>query len=505
MNAQSRPAPTDMQLIARREIEAKPGALEVPSPSEPYRVAKCLNRELYTANGLPTLAYWRGDFWRHEGTHWELRSVLGRNPHIKLKNDLYRVLDAAVYEKHQGDGKATLVDWKPTSSKLNNTIDALMSLVDYVVPDNATPPMLAGDTGELPGNPGEFVAMENGLFHIPTGKMHPHTPRLFNTYCLPYAYDPNAITPVWSQFLAETFAHDPNAEKCLQEFAGYIISGRTDMHKALLMVGPRRAGKGTILRVLTQLVGKNNTVAPTLNSLGGDFGAWSLIGKPLAVIGDAREAKPGNNQVMTERLLGIIGEDSITVDRKGISPWSGKLSNRFVIASNELPRFVDASGAIVSRFMMFELQRSVEGNEDTHLGAKLSKEMPGIFNWALEGLKRLEEAGRFTVPTTMAEMTNHMHDAASTAHQFIEDCLEVTGNENDRVRTPEVYKMWTRWHQENGYRNTPNQATMCRNLRAASGQRINDRLRDLPDSTKKERKRARFVLGIKLRPVDFYY
>ena len=54
------------------------------------------------------------------------------------------------------------------------------------------------------------------------------------------------------------------------------------------MVGPTRGGKGAIARVLGALVGRENVAGPTLSSLGGDFGLAPLIGKPLAVISDAR-------------------------------------------------------------------------------------------------------------------------------------------------------------------------------------------------------------------------
>jgi phage/plasmid-associated DNA primase len=34
----------------------------------------------------------------------------------------------------------------------------------------------------------------------------------------------------------------------LQEWFGYILSGRTDLQKILLLIGPRRSGKGTTSR-----------------------------------------------------------------------------------------------------------------------------------------------------------------------------------------------------------------------------------------------------------------
>ena len=92
----------------------------------------------------------------------------------------------------------------------------------------------------------------------------------------------------WFDFLDALWPQEPNAADLLGEWFGYVISGRLDLHKILLMVGPTRGGKGAIARVLSALVGRQNVAGPTLNSLGGDFGLAPLIGKPLAIISDAR-------------------------------------------------------------------------------------------------------------------------------------------------------------------------------------------------------------------------
>ena len=72
-----------------------------------------------------------------------------------------------------------------------------------------------------------------------------------------------------------------------------------------------------------------------------------------------RELGTGTN-VIVERLLSISGEDWLTIDRKFKEPWSGKLNTRFVVVSNELPRFGDASGAIANRFVVLSLRRPIQ-------------------------------------------------------------------------------------------------------------------------------------------------
>jgi putative DNA primase/helicase len=133
----------------------------------------------------------------------------------------------------------------------------------------------------------------------------------------------------WLAFLGELWPDEPDAVKVLGEWFGYIISGRLDLHKILLMVGPTRGGKGVITRILTALIGMRNVCGPTLRSLGGEFGLAPLLGKPLAIVSDTRSEDsskvPG---VVVEHLLSISGEDTLTVNRKYRDQRSGKLHVR---------------------------------------------------------------------------------------------------------------------------------------------------------------------------------
>src|SRR5262249_45815776 len=135
----------------------------------------------------------------------------------------------------------------------------------------------------------------------------------------------------WERFLGELWPGDDNAIASLQEVFGYLLAGDTSQQKAFMIVGPKRAGKGTIGRVLTGLLGPHNVAAPTLASLATNFGLSPLIGKPLAVISDARLSTRADSKIVVERLLSISGEDSLTVDRKYKDPWTGRLPTRFVI------------------------------------------------------------------------------------------------------------------------------------------------------------------------------
>jgi len=130
--------------------------------------------------------------------------------------------------------------------------------------------------------------------------------------------------------------------------------------------------------VLRALVGPENVAGPTLSNLASNFGLAPLIGKPLAIISDARLSRRTDQAAVVERLLSISGEDALDIDRKHLEFWTGKLPTRLVLISNELPRLDDASGALPGRMILLRFTKSFFGKEDPNLSRKLLAGLPGI-------------------------------------------------------------------------------------------------------------------------------
>jgi putative DNA primase/helicase len=292
---------------------------------------------------------------------------------------LYAFTEHALYLNDKEERK----QWSPNRYKIGDLLEALSAIV--VLPDDFEQP------GWLDGREsGPIVATSNGLLDIESRQLRPHTPLYFGQVSVPFPYDPNVPEPKrWYAFLDALWPGEPDAIEVLGEWFGYVISGRTELHKIFAMVGPTRSGKGVIARIETALIGKRNVCGPTLSSLGSEFGLAPLLGKSLAIISDARSGGGKNSPVVVERLLSISGEDTLTVNRKYREQWSGKLPVRLHLISNELLRLGDASSAIVGRLVLLLTTRSWLGKEDYELETELRAELTGILNWALEGLRRL--------------------------------------------------------------------------------------------------------------------
>ncbi|GAA1288133.1 DNA primase family protein [Streptomyces javensis] len=416
-------------------------AEELPAPSNPMAVARRLLPDWQTEDGHLLCRRWRGSWMRWTGTCWrELDEQ-------QVKKSMYERLEHATYQAGTDkDGEPEIRDWAPTKPKIGNLLDAL-GAITLLPTDMDAPAWL--DRQAADRNDGPIVACENGLLRIRDRALLPLSPDFFNLVSVPFTYDPHASAPTWERFLRQVWPDDPEAIRAVQEWFGYVLSGRTEQQKILLMVGPSRSGKGTIARVLKELVGKENLAGPTLAGLGTNFGLSTLIGKPLAVISDARLSGNDNSQVV-ERLLTISGEDTIDIDRKYREPWTGKLPTRLMVLSNELPHFGDSSGVIARRFILLNTTVSWLGKEDPTLMDKLIAEMPGILNWALDGLARLETTGRITEPASSREAVTTMQDTASPTSAFIRE--RCTTGPTCSVPVDALWGVWREWAEDNGVR-----------------------------------------------------
>jgi putative DNA primase/helicase len=314
---------------------------------------------------MKTLLCWRGEWMTYTGNHWI------ETDQAELRGRIYNQLEHVHYEEDK-KGTIEIVPFNPNKRKIADVLEA-MRAVGHLSSKVDAPQWIGTAEGYSRAPAREIVSCTNGLLHVPTKKLLPHTPTFFSTVAVPFEYLPDAPAPTtWLNFLGSIWPDDPDSIALLQEYTGYILSGRTDMQKALLLIGPTRSGKGTYARMLGSLVGAGNAAGPTLASLGTNFGLSPLLGKPLAIVSDARLGSAGASTVV-ERLLSITGEDMLTVDRKFKDPWSGKLPSRFVILSNELPRFGDASGAVANRFLILQMTKSFLGKEDRTLDGPLDQ------------------------------------------------------------------------------------------------------------------------------------
>mgnify|MGYP001563081109 CR=1 FL=1 len=412
--------------------------------TEPVPTAQAIIRSQYTVGTHRTLHFWQGEFHTWTGSHYVVLPI------EDVREILYRV----------GSARSRSVN----RAQVNNALDALRA---YANLSNtiASPSWVAAEKND--SQPRSLIPMMNGILNVETGTLLPKTPRLFSSYSLPFDYNPEAPKPAhWVEFLNQLWGEDTESVALVQEWFGYCLTQRTEQQKALLFVGPRRGGKGTVGRVLTALLGKENVVSPRLASFGKEFGLESLIGKQLALVSDARLGPKADLDAVAENILRVTGEDQISIPRKFLPDFTATLPTRIMVFTNEPPRFTDGSGALPSRFIVLQSEVSFLGREDHALTQRLLKELPGVFNWSLSGLYRLNERGYFRQPAAANELVEQIELLAAPVKAFLAEKCE-TSDPAAEVPAMELFTAWRVWCGLNGREHPGTQQSFGRDLRSA--------------------------------------
>ena len=379
-----------------------------------------------------------------------------------VKKQLHGWLHEALrYVFNRGTGEMELVPFDSNPATVKSGLETIKAHTHLSA--TITPPAWLGPGDRPPAE--EILPCRTLLLHLPTKARLTPTPSLFTTNALDFDPDPEAPEPMtWHEFLHQLFDGDLESLELLQEWFGYCLTADTSQQKMLLVVGPRRSGKGTITRVLNRLVGPANVCGPTTSSLAGNFGLQPLIGKTLAIVSDARFGGE-NISTVVERLLCISGEDAVTIDRKYMTSVTMKLPTRFMFLTNELPRLHEASGALAGRFLVLRLTETFYGREDTQLTSKLFGELPGILNWCIRGWEHLRERGHFVMPQSVEDAVRDMEDLSSPVGAFVREvCVVGPGH---RITVDDLYAAWKRWCEREGRTIVSTRQSFGRDLSAA--------------------------------------
>lgn len=392
-----------------------------------------------------TLHFQNGLFYFWDGTSY--RSMDRSNLPLKRKisSFLYGSVEADGLDDN-GKAKWKKVTFSPIH--VGHVIDNCKQFVGLNSIENKSPCWLDEDSSRP--DPQEVVCCKNGILDIRDRKLLDHTPLLFSKNSIKFDYHPLARKPKsWMKFLDDIFADDIEARELLQMWFGYCLTEDTRQHKLLMMVGPPRSGKGTILRILKAMIGAHAYGSMNFEAMENNFGLSSAVDKSVLIFPDARIGPRSNQSKIVSDLLSITGEDTIRIDRKNLDPVDVELKCRVIIVSNEVLKLYDPSGAMAGRTLMIRFLESFAGREDRELTTKLLEEMPGIFNWAIDGWHLLKDRGGFHQPTSSQEYLNLFAAQSSPINEFVDECCIVDSDEEVPVNN--LFFAWQKWAKDNGY------------------------------------------------------
>ncbi len=362
-----------------------------------------------------------------------------------LRGQIYSYLEDKTHKKVGAKGETIYAQFRLTRGKVTDIIDACNQ---WCTVTGDLPQWLDGKRHLEPQN---CIVFQNGIVDLNKyfkGDQHilKPDPRYFCLNAVPYDFDPTLTADDILQYLDMIFNGQQDCIDLLQEWFGYHLTLDMSFEKMMILRGPPRSGKGTILGIIMAMLGDDQVVSTELSALATDFGYAPLVGKAAAFLPDAKVGWKRNIGAATEKLLQVIGGDPVGVNAKFKDVRGAvRMTCKFTMAVNIMPEIPDGARALESRLCILSFPNSYVGKEDWGLKRRLAKSAYKLVPWALEGLKRLRERGEFTLPESSQDEFETFRITANAMSQFVSECCIISGADEDVVGVQELYELWDNW------------------------------------------------------------
>jgi putative DNA primase/helicase len=297
-----------------------------------------------------------------------------------------------------------------------------------------------------------LVNLNNCAFNLNTFLPEPHFHEHYFTYKTDYDYDLNADCPNFRESL-KIYATKKDGKMIngwidsFYEIAGYCLRGDYPFQKMFWFTGSKgRNGKGTCVRIIENLVGHQYTVSDIdPRDLRERFYKTRLMGKRLATSGDLH-----NRLANVATLKQLTGGDKQTSDVKFGDAITFTNVAKLIFAMNQLPTLPEGENIIpiAKRIVVLPFEAEIS-KPDAGIEDKFQKELSGIFNQAVEGLKRLMKNREFTI-TDRGELILDMYSKKiPMIDAFIIENLTINDGENSGVFQWQVFQRYMSFMFEN--------------------------------------------------------
>jgi putative DNA primase/helicase len=268
-----------------------------------------------------------------------------------------------------------------------------------------------------------LINLKNGTFEIDGNKMHLRKPDRndFLTYQLPFPYDEKAVSPIFDDYL-NTVLPDINRQKILAEYLGYLFikTSVLKLEKSLVLYGTGANGKSVFFEIVNALLGGTENVSNfSLQNLTNENGYFrSMLANKLV-----NYASEINGKLETSIFKQLVSGEPVEARLPYGEPFTLTNYAKLIFNCNELPKDVEVNNAFFRRFLIIPFDVTIpENKQDKQLASKIiNNELSGVFNWVLDGLKRLLQQKNFTQCDAVDNILNKYKRESNTVALFIDE------------------------------------------------------------------------------------
>lgn len=298
----------------------------------------------------------------------------------------------------------------------------------------------------------DYVNLKNGLLNLKTGRLERHQRELYMTSQLEFAYDPAATCPTWDKFLDDVLVTpdgkpDYELANLLQEAFGYSLTAYTHLRASFWAVGPSGSGKSTLLKVLINMSGTGHIAIDLDQMKESSYQLADVAGKRVVTFTEPDARSP----LADGQYKRLVSSDVVSARQIHGKPFNFIPQCKLWGAMNDTPRVVDRSDAVYGRIIIFPMLHAIPKEKwDLQIDEKLRNELPGIFNWALVGLRRVLKQGAFSKAAQSEKARDEYKSENDAEATYVEERIEK--GERFNLKANDLYSDYKLWCEANGFK-----------------------------------------------------
>jgi P4 family phage/plasmid primase-like protien len=326
---------------------------------------------------------------------------------------------------------------------------------------------------ELPITPAELdvapylLNSKNGTVDLRSGQLLPHRRADFITKMVALPYRPEAVCPLWLQFLNEIMGSNPDASEAeleradeliqfLQLGLGYSITGEAGEKVVFVAYGSGDNGKTTLLSVVRDLIREFSvtvgldilTSRDESNNVAAERA--KLFGVRLAVSSETEEGQRLSAARLKRICQGPGGE--VGACRKFENPFNFRETHKLWIDANHKPELPATDAAAWNRLRLIPFTVTIpKEQQNRRLTTELLAEAEGILAWLVAGAKRWYEEG-LPQSKVVDAATNDWREELHRLKVYLDERTEKSDNAQAWVLNKELYESYKSWCDSNGER-----------------------------------------------------
>lgn len=292
--------------------------------------------------------------------------------------------------------------------------------------------------------PPNLIPLENGVLDLDSNpvELKSYSPDLMFFNKIPVKYNPEADCPNIKKFHQDVTGESGNVA-VLEEVLGFCLYRDYFSAKALMLVGGGSNGKSTWLSLAKTFLGHKNVSGRGLQDLEEHrFAKADLHTKLANIYADL----PDKALQRTGMFKMLTGRDLIAAEKKFRDSFHFVNYAKLMFSANKVPEAYDDTAAFFRRWIIIVFPNVFIGEDaDPHILDKLTteKELSGLLNLTLAGLKRLLENGAFSYSKTTEEIKEDYIRKSSPIAAFVMDCLET--DSDTFIVKKELYNVFTEY------------------------------------------------------------